>query len=424
MTSASRSCSRSRPRSPTCGASTPGDPPIRPRSSGSRQRRAAPPRRSRREARSWWPSPIRSRRRSRGSTRPTRSRRPSPTSTSRWSRRIRRETRLRRSARSGPSRRAAASVRLHLRPGVVFSDGAPVDARAVKASLERTIRLSRDQLPAALAAIRGAAAFAEGTVGSLDGIDAVSDAEIRIGLADPLPIFPSLLTDPRTAIVAEGGDGGAPVGTGPFRVALHSPDRVVLERNPHYGKEPARVDRIEFRAPLAASAIAQGLRAGELDIVRDLLPADREAILRDPRLRAGLAEIPKKNTYFAVFHSGSAGRIDSRRASGALGCSPDAGPGLGHAGEPRAAGDGPDPARHSGARRGEAPGADPARPRAGDGPLRRAAAADPAAGGGPPDPARSVRDVDAGALRDLVRARRRGRSGRRGPWPSSSTRGS
>src|SRR5262249_49062032 len=111
-------------------------------------------------------------------------------------------------------------------------------------------------------------------------------------------------TDPRTAIVRESGPG-APLGTGPFRVAERTPDRLILERNPHSAREPARVDRIEFRVALSASAIAQGLRSGELDIARDLLPKDLEAILRDPRLRAGLVEMPKKNTYFALFHAGS-----------------------------------------------------------------------------------------------------------------------
>jgi ABC-type transport system substrate-binding protein len=197
------------------------------------------------------------------------------------------------------------AVRLHLRPGVVFSDGTPLTAAAVKASLERSIRLSRDQMPAAFAAIRGVAGHVAGTAEGVEGISAPSDREIVIRLADPLPIFPSLLTDPRTAIVAP-ASGGAPLGTGPFQVALHQPDRVVLERNPRYAKEPARVDRIEFRASLAASAIAEGLREGSLDIARDLLPQDLESILREPRFRAGLVETPKKNTYFAVFHTGSA----------------------------------------------------------------------------------------------------------------------
>ena len=197
------------------------------------------------------------------------------------------------------------AVRLRVRPGIVFSDGTPLTGAAVKASFERSIRLSRDQMPAAFVAIRGAAECAAGKAEVVEGIDAPSDEEIVIRLTDALPIFPSLLTDPRTAIVAMPASGGAPLGTGPFRVALHTPERVVLERNPRYAKEPARVDRVEFRASLTASAIADGFRSGDLDVARDLLPADLEAILRKPRFRAGLVEMPKRNTYFAVFHASS-----------------------------------------------------------------------------------------------------------------------
>jgi len=197
------------------------------------------------------------------------------------------------------------AVRLHLRGEIVFSDGAPLNAAAVKASLERSIRLSKNQMPAAFAAIRGASEFVAGKAEDVEGIQAPSEREIVIRLADPLPIFPSLLTDPRTAVVAAGTGTGPPLGTGPFQVTLHTPERVVLERNPRYAKEPARVDRIEFQASLAASAIADGLREGSLDIARDLLPQDLDAILREPRFRAGLVETPNKNTYFAVFHTGT-----------------------------------------------------------------------------------------------------------------------
>ena len=199
------------------------------------------------------------------------------------------------------------AVRLHLREGIVFSDGTPLTAATVRASLERSIRLSRDQMPAAFVAIRGASDYSAGKAEAIEGISVPSEREIVILLSEPLPIFPSLLTDPRTAIVAPpASGGGTPLGTGPFQVVLHRADRVVLERNPRYAKEPARVDRIEFRASLAAAAIAEGLREGSLDIARDLLPQDLEAILRDPRFRAGLVETPKKNTYFALFHTGSA----------------------------------------------------------------------------------------------------------------------
>jgi ABC-type transport system substrate-binding protein len=89
----------------------------------------------------------------------------------------------------------------------------------------------------------------------------------------------------------------------------------VLERNPKYWKDsPSRLDRIEFRASLSASEIAAGLRSGQYDVARDLLPQDREAILRDPRFRSGLAETPKKNTYFVLFNgTGAAGSSPTLR---------------------------------------------------------------------------------------------------------------
>ncbi len=205
----------------------------------------------------------------------------------------------------------ARLVRLHLRPGVVFSDGSPLTAAAVKASLERSIRLSRDAMPTAFAVIQGLAEFVDGRAPALSGLVARSDRELEIRLADSVPIFPSLLTDGKTAIATVGAAGAdeAPRlhGTGPFQLVRHTPERAVLEPNPlSWRQPPPRLERVEFRASLSATAIAEGFRSGELDVVRDLLPQDLDAILRDPRYRGGLVETPLKNTYFAVFNRGSA----------------------------------------------------------------------------------------------------------------------
>ncbi len=202
------------------------------------------------------------------------------------------------------------TVRLRLRPEVAFSDGTPLTAGSVKTSLERSIRLSRDASPAAFVAIRGVPEYLEGKAQEVPGIRVLAEEQIAIDLVEALPIFPALLTDGRTSIaaVAAEGEKGKPklVGTGPFRTVLHRSDRAVLERNPRYWKESAaRLDGIEFRASLSASAIAAGLRSGELDVARDLLPRDLETILREPRFRSGLVETPKKNTYFALFNGAS-----------------------------------------------------------------------------------------------------------------------
>jgi len=211
------------------------------------------------------------------------------------------------------------SARLRLRHGVRFSDGSPLTAAAAKASLERSIRVRPDGIPAALAAIRGAVAHRKNEAADVAGIRAVSDERLEFEFVEPLPIFPALLPDVLTAIVKivpGEGEGETAIGTGPFVVARRTADRVVLERNPHHWKEPARLDAIEFRTGMSASAIGSGLRAGEIEIARDLSPQDLDAILREPRLRAGLVETPKKGTYFALFNSKSVlgGNAAFRRA--------------------------------------------------------------------------------------------------------------
>ena len=201
-----------------------------------------------------------------------------------------------------------STVRIWLRRGVAFSDGSALTGPAAKKSFERSIGLSRQAMPAAFAAISGVDEFAAGSAASVSGITAVSDSEIEICLREPLPLYPAFLTDGRTSMATTDATGRV-LGTGPFLVRTHSANGAVLERNPAYWKgEQSRLDRIEFRASLSASAIAAGLRSGEYDVARDLLPQDRESILREPRFRSGLAETPKKNTYFVLFKGdGAAG---------------------------------------------------------------------------------------------------------------------
>ena len=211
------------------------------------------------------------------------------------------------------------SARLRLRSGVRFSDGTPLTAAAVKASLERAVRVRVKGIPAALAAVRAAADHRRGEADGVSGIRAVSEDRLEFEFVEPLPIFPALLSDVVTAVARMvPGENGVEtaIGTGPFVIARRTADRVVLERNPHHWKEPARLDAIEFRTGMSASAIVSGLRAGEIELARDLSPQDLDAILREPRLRAGLVETPKKGTYFTLFNTKSVlgGNLALRRA--------------------------------------------------------------------------------------------------------------
>src|SRR4030095_7880719 len=92
-----------------------------------------------------------------------------------------------------------------------------------------------------------------------------------------LALYPSLLTDYKTAIIrpANGNGGSQPLGTGPFRLSSYARARIFVERNPQYWKGTSAVlDSIEFRPELSAAQIAAGVRSGDLDLARDLLPRD------------------------------------------------------------------------------------------------------------------------------------------------------
>jgi ABC-type transport system substrate-binding protein len=214
----------------------------------------------------------------------------------------------------------ATRLALVLRQGVQFSDGTPLSSTAVKQALEGSIR-SAATLPAAFAVIRGVPEFRAGDAAGVEGIAAHGDRELHIRLTEALPIYPALLTEGRTAVARPLGDtvnGPPPVGTGPFSITTLRQDRIVVERHATYWRSGSpRVDAIEFRAGLAATAIARSFRAGELDLARDLQPQDLEDLLRDARLRRGLAQVPKKNTYFVLFNclSGPVARsLDVRKA--------------------------------------------------------------------------------------------------------------
>ncbi len=196
-----------------------------------------------------------------------------------------------------------ALFRFHLRPEARFSDGEPLSAAAVRRSLERAARCRpHGHSRAAFAAIEGIDELLAGSSDRLEGLRVEDRHRLAVRLRRPLPIFPTFLTEIGTAIVRS-TDGGELLGSGPFVLAERHGDRILLARNPNaWHPVPARLDAVELRTSLDASGIASGLRAGDLDLARDLLPEDLERALRDPRLRDGWVETTQKNVYFLCFN--------------------------------------------------------------------------------------------------------------------------
>src|SRR5687767_12714091 len=130
--------------------------------------------------------------------------------------------------------RDGLSYTFKLRRGIKFHDGTPVNAAAVKFSIDRQI------VPDHPAHKLGKYPFAGFFLGNVKAVEAMDDATVRFVLKEPRASFLAVLTAGAASIVSPtavmkwGADYPLhPVGTGPFRfVSWDRGQRVVLEKNP------------------------------------------------------------------------------------------------------------------------------------------------------------------------------------------------
>jgi len=157
-----------------------------------------------------------------------------------------------------------------LRNDVKFHDGTPLNALAVKASIERALA------PETKSPIAGS------LFGPVASVQATGDFTVVIKLKEPFAPFLDNLTDPRAMIVSpqavrDLGDrfGRSPMGTGPFKFQeWRSADRIIFARNPDYRWAPSYahagppfVDRLVMRIMPESAAQVAAFERGELSVL-------------------------------------------------------------------------------------------------------------------------------------------------------------
>lgn len=155
--------------------------------------------------------------------------------------------------------------RFHLRRGVKFHDGQPFNAQAVKQGLFDRVAQRRGG----------------GTIrASAEAAVVVDEHTVDFTPTSPNLRVPEQLVHPQNGIIAPGSSFGTkPVGTGAFRFVEYLPkERIVVERNPDYWGEKARLPRITFRFFPDANVRRLALDSGEIDLAYQIPPPDVKAL--------------------------------------------------------------------------------------------------------------------------------------------------
>src|SRR5215470_9710241 len=169
---------------------------------------------------------------------------------------------------------------IRLRPNVVFHDGEPFDAEAVKFTLERHLTMQ--------------GSFRRGEISVLQSVEVTGPLSVRLHLSAPfIPILAhfadraGLMVSPKAARAAGTEFGNHPVCAGPFRfVERVAQDRIVLERFPQYwNASEIHIDRVVYQPIPSSTVRLANLQAGALELSERVLPTEMAAIRRDSRLR-------------------------------------------------------------------------------------------------------------------------------------------
>lgn len=177
----------------------------------------------------------------------------------------------------------------HLRSGVTFQDGTPLDAAAVKASLDHVVARAT------------ASQYADSLLGPFTGASVVDPATVRITLSAPFAPLLQALSTPYLGIQApaalKGGQSklcAHPVGSGPFSfVSWTKPTSLVLKNNPRYAWAPAEaphqgaayLDGVTFQFNTTDASRFGSLTSGQSDVVEDVPPVDVKTLKAEPALK-------------------------------------------------------------------------------------------------------------------------------------------
>lgn len=171
-------------------------------------------------------------------------------------------------------------LKMDLRDDVVFHDGTPFDAEAVKANIDRSQNLPESRR--------------KSEVKSISGVEVTGSHQVKFVLEKPDATLIAQFADRSgmmlspTATSEAGTDfGNNPICSGPFKfVERIQQDRIVLEKFADYWNADAiHFDSVTFLPIPDTSVRLANLRAGDLDMLERLAATDAASVKSDSSLQ-------------------------------------------------------------------------------------------------------------------------------------------
>jgi peptide/nickel transport system substrate-binding protein len=185
-----------------------------------------------------------------------------------------------------------------LRHGAKFSDGTPLDAKAVIWNVDRLLNKGNADYIYNTGPVEGYIDFTYGDVASYRAVD---DDTVEFKFKKPSAPFLNSLAMVWNGLVSPAGAAkwgkdyrNHPVGSGPFVLReWRQRDQIILDANPDYWGGKPKVDHLIFKEMPDAQAAVLALKRGDIQILGDVSTQTVPAMKGDPNItlltRPGLA---------------------------------------------------------------------------------------------------------------------------------------
>jgi peptide/nickel transport system substrate-binding protein len=172
------------------------------------------------------------------------------------------------------------SVTIPLREGVVFNDGTPFDAEAVKTTMDRHLTLEGSARQADLEAV--------------ESVEVVDPTTVRLNLKAAFSPLTAQLADRAGMIMSPTqlealGEQFAtdPVCVGPFQfVSRTAGSEIVLEKAPdYYDADQVKLEGLTYRIITDGNVRLANVKSGDVQVAERLQPTDVAALENDPAVK-------------------------------------------------------------------------------------------------------------------------------------------